>query len=123
MIETTAEEWKNSLQKLQKVIDTKIPVLKDVLRIGAFRLICLPYTPEMRVKLDEWKKAQAEKIQKDTMDSKDDANEEEQAKKEVPEFGYDFTWDPLLVLMYQADKNLANTQMKPPEAFFVMTHC
>lgn len=39
LIETNSEKWSKVSRKLEDVIETELPLLKDVVRIGAFKLM------------------------------------------------------------------------------------
>jgi hypothetical protein len=110
ILETTKDKWKQDMAELQAAVN-ELPALKDVVRIGAFHLISLPFTQEMRKKVDDANALRA--------NMREASIPPEEPHQEKASFGYDFTWDPLLVLMFQQDKNLAESQLKPPDAFFV----
>jgi hypothetical protein len=100
------------LQSVNSALKKFLPKLDETLvRVGAFKLACLPFTEDMKIKLEEWKKLLATKIAQDV--PQNDTQKEEALST------YDSTWDPLMALLRKMDAHKAASR-SPDEYFFVL---
>jgi hypothetical protein len=88
-------------------IEKHLPMLQDIIRVGAFRLACCPLTDDMKLKIDDWNgKIGQQKMQR-----------QQQPKKN---WKCDFSSDPVIELLNREHKELPE---KPTDAYFVRVWC
>jgi len=88
-------------------IKKNIPILYDLVRIGAFHLISMPYSDAMKEKHEKW----MAKVRESTAIMNDKVHEQQN----LPEI----TWDPLIILLRQQNSELCQKNQKPSDHFFV----
>jgi hypothetical protein len=95
---------------VKKAIKENLPAVFDVLRFGCFRLAGHPFTEEMNARCQKWKTNMQQQL---------DLQSDKQKKEKKQDFAFDFTWDPLLLLMRKMEKRVKEEEMKPNNYYFV----